>query len=273
MIVRLLAATGLLIGWAVTQPVAEPFQDYREEIAKLGLEFKMVAVQGGRFSGESVEGAEVEPFWIGETEVTWDEYEFFYFGEDPLSLSPEVQQQIDAISRPTPPYAAPDQGWGTGRRPALSMTHYAARQYCRWLSALTGKSYRLATEREWEWALRSGLNPEVALGDRSVYRDNSQGKSQPVAGKQANRLGLFDLLGNVSEFCSDPYDDRVEPDQPLDYVIKGGSYLDPAELLQIGIRRPANEAGCRKTDPQIPKSRWWYSDCFHIGFRVARSTP
>lgn len=119
---RLLAATGLLIGWAVTQPVAEPFQDYREEIAKLGLEFKMVAVQGGRFSGESVEGTEVEPFWIGETEVTWDEYEFFYFGEDPLSLSPEVQQQIDAISRPTPPYAAPDQGWGTGRRPALSLS-------------------------------------------------------------------------------------------------------------------------------------------------------
>ena len=54
---------------------------------------------------------------------------------------------VDAISGPTPPFGFPDQGWGGGDRPAITMTHYAAETFCQWLSKKTGKTYRLPTRR------------------------------------------------------------------------------------------------------------------------------
>jgi sulfatase modifying factor 1 len=88
------------------------------------------------------------------------------------------------------------------------------------------------------------------------------------------------MLGYVAEFCKDiyledAYDKNSGPqNNPLilsggtEHVVRGGSFLsDPIEL-RVANRNKTNHDGWLRTDPQIPKSKWWYSDCYHVGFRV-----
>lgn len=235
----------------------------------------------------------VSPFWMAKTEVTWDEYEEFYFGMNPEGLASDVQTSVDAVSRPTPPYGAPDLGWGAGKRPAMSMTFFAATKYCEWLSTLTGKKYRLPTSAEWEYACRAGTQTSYFFGDDASqlgeyawYKDNSSAKSYEAAAKKPNPWGLLDMLGNVSEFCNDFYSaedykrfppegcpkDPQGPEEGKEHVIRGGSYREEAKEMRSAARQHTTEEGCLVTDPNFPKSKWWYSDCFHTGFRVVRSS-
>ena len=247
-----------------TPPVvlAQPpgtLEDYTETIPGIGVSFRMVALPG------------TDPkVWISQTEVTWDEYELFYFGGADEESTPEVKQRVDAVSRPTPPYGAPDQGWGTGRRPALSMTLYAAHKYCEWLSALTGKTYRLPVQQEWRLACESGSVEEPPLDTIAWSRDNTRRMTMEVGTREPNSWGLHDLLGNVAEFVAP----HVEaPDEPgrRSMPVFGGSYRSQAGELSCSQPQIVSEEECLVTDPQVPKSKWWYSDCFHIGFRVVRS--
>ena len=247
-----------------TPPVvlAQPpgtLEDYTETIPGIGVSFRMVALPG------------TDPkVWISQTEVTWDEYELFYFGGADEESTPEVKQRVDAVSRPTPPYGAPDQGWGTGRRPALSMTLYAAHKYCEWLSALTGKTYRLPAQREWRLACESGSAEKPPLDTIAWSRDNTRRMTMEVGTREPNSWGLHDLLGNVAEFVAP----HVEaPDEPgrRSMSVFGGSYHSQAGELSCSQPQIVSEEECLVTDPQVPKSKWWYSDCFHIGFRVVRS--
>src|SRR5207237_10929711 len=98
---------------------------------------------------------------------------------------------------PKRPKSVHSVGYGKDKQPALCMTRHAAAEYCRWLSAKTGKTYRLATEAEWEYAARagtttpwsSGATPDT-LGDVAWYAANSGGKPHLGGQKKPNAFGL-----------------------------------------------------------------------------------
>lgn len=310
-------------------PFTEPakvtaFEDFTETIPGTTVSFAMKAIPGGTFLMGSPEDepfrrddegpqkkVTVSPFFMGEAEVTWDQYWAFY-GETMSEgrTPPEViyannsNPDVDAVSGPTPPFGIPDQGWGGGDRPAITMTHYAAETFCQWLSKKTGKKYRLPTEAEWEYAVRGGTDtPYFFEGDPKklsdkgfwrkffdadttgiaryvVYAKNSRNMTQEPSAVQANPFGLKNMLGNVMEYCSDRYaadaysklvDGVVDPQGPQtgdEFVVRGGQYFDDASDLRSAARGHTEHDAWLKTDPQKPKSIWWYSDVRSIGFRV-----
>lgn len=305
--------------------VVDGFVDYTERIPGTTVSFDMVAIPGGTFrmgSPESepyrrgdegpVHSVTVDSFWMGRIEVTWDEFEAWYRAtraEGRSDTRLREAEGVDAITGATPPYVPPDQGWGKGDRPAITMTHHAAEQYCRWLSQVTGKRYRLPTEAEWEYAARGGstgpyffegspqqytrrrwwnrlVGPDTDVIDSFVvHRGNSDGRTQPPSVVAPNPFGLEHMLGNVREFTSDWYaPDAYErgagdggvanptgPETGNEHVVRGGSFRsDPADL-RVAARDHTRSDACFLTDPQVPKSRWWYSDCIDIGLRVVRA--
>jgi len=317
----------------VTEIYSEPgkidgFSDFTEYIPGTGVSFTMRAIPGGTFrmgspAGEPFRNADegpvvevtVSPFFMGQAEVTWDEY-LAFFNQTGVEgktsdayLKQDLPSGVDAISGPTPPYGAPDQGWGTGRMPAITMTHHAATVYCEWLSKVTGKLYRLPTEAEWEYAARGGTStpyffegsPKDYAGqglwkrlfgpDTSVinsyvcYAENSQARPEVPGSKRENPFGLEHMPGNVAEFCSDWYAEETYetyagkpvrnprgPEGGKEFVIRGGSFRDDAAMVRSAARDHTRSDDWLKTDPQIPKSIWWYSDCYHVGFRVVCET-
>jgi len=297
------------------------FENFTEMIPGTGVDFEMVAVKGGTFNMGSPEDepfrdpdegpvrkVTLSDFWIGKTEVTWDEYLAFFRatssqGRLDSNTVPE-NEKADAISGATPPWGAPDQGWGKGSRPAITMTWYAAGVYCRWLSSVTGKKYRLPTEAEWEYACRGGtvtpyffrgspkdyssmgflrkiLGPDTStIGSLAIYKENSRARTAEPALLGENPLGLKNMPGNVFEFCSDLYapdyyrsdsTSAINPKGPVrgsEHVIRGGSFRSDAADLRSAARDYTKTTQWLVTDPQMPKSIWWYSDCIDVGFRV-----
>jgi len=304
-------------------PVTE-FKNYTERVPESAISFNMIAIPGGRFKIGSpaeepfrkedegpVKEVEISPFFMAEVEVTWDEYMAFYIqtaaegrSTDTEGIRNRVASSTDAISGATPPYGQPDQGWGMGQRPAISFSFHAAETYCRWLSSVTGKTYRLPTEAEWEYAARAGsegpypfpgdpkkfektgLKAKLSKNDTTVintyiiYKGNSPTKTQTPDRVKPNAFGLRNMAGNVAEFCADwykadayaDYEDGIKdpkgPETGEEHVIRGGSFLSTADLVRSAARDYTRTEAWLRTDPQMPKSIWWYSDCFNVGFRV-----
>jgi formylglycine-generating enzyme required for sulfatase activity len=129
-------------------------------------------------------------------------------------------------------------------------------EFCRKLSELSaekaaGNVYRLPTEAQWEYACRAGTTTQFSfgddesdLGDYAWYRENSASKAHPVGGKQPNAWGLYDMHGNVWEWCQDWYDDYpsgavTDPTGPADgsgRVIRGGGWDFIAEICRSAYR-------------------------------------
>ncbi len=235
---------------------------YAETICGTLVKFDMIGIPAGEvvLADPNGEGAarhiKVKPFWMGKTEVTWDEYDVFVYRLDEPAAPADG---TDAISRPSKPYGTVDRGFGHKGYPVMNVTYHGAEQYCRWLSVKTGKKYRLPTEAEWEYACRAGVpEPDKEhLGDFAWFW---QEKTQPVGKKSPNAWGLFDMLGNVGEWCADLCGKPV---------LCGGCYEDMAKDVRPSARR-YQDASWQANDPQIPKSKWWLSDGPFAGFRVVR---
>lgn len=297
-------------------------EDYTETIPYTTVSFNMKAIPGGSFMIGSPDDEQmrkpdegpqkqvnISPFFMAEIEVSWDEYLAFYGataaeGRSTDTEGTRTQDDLDAISGPTPPYGQPDQNWGMGKRPAITMTYHAAETYCKWLSQVTGKTYRLPTEAEWEYAARAEtqtpfffegeprdfsqkgffsklFGKENNIIDQYViYATNSQGKTEVPDAVQPNPFGLKNMLGNIMEYCSDWYaedayemlqDGVTDPKGPLtgeEHVVRGGTFKSPVDEVRSAARDYTRMEDWMRTDPQMPKSIWWLSDCNSVGFRV-----
>lgn len=236
----------------------------------------------------------VDGFWMGQFEITWDLYNLFVSRElDGNQISnaedSEVSIDVDGISGATTPYVEMSFGMGIDNYPAICMTQLAAVKFCEWLSAMTGRFYRLPTEAEWEYACRAGTKTAFSFGDDSSqleeyawYAENSNDKYQEVGSKKPNPWGLYDMHGNVAEWTLDHYIPTVygqriagvsnplaEGQKVYPKTVRGGSWMDSPNRLRSAARRPSTKKW-KKRDPQIPKSKWWHTDAPFVGFRVVR---
>ena len=282
---------------------------YTEPIAGTEVKFEMVPIPGGKFmmgspadekGRQADEGPQhevkIDAFWMEAHPVTWEEYELWGLGLDKQRremnkiATSQRDKLVDAVATPTKPYADMSFGMGKEGYPAISMSQFAAKVYCKWLSAKTGRYYRLPTEAEWEYACRAGSqaaysfgNDAEKLGAYAWFTDNSDDKYHKVATKKPNAWGLYDMHGDVAQWVLDQYDAGFYKkcagqlaDNPLsppksEYgrVVRGGSWDDEAVKCRSAARR-ASSKDWKKQDPQIPQSIWYLTDANFVGFRVVR---
>jgi len=229
---------------------------YVQKIPGALAEFRMVKLPDGKITtgGKTVT---IKDLWYAETELTWDVFDIWAFRLDQSEA--DQAAGVDAKSRPSKPYGAPDRGFGHAGYPALSMTRHSAEEFCRWLSAKTKITYRLPTAAEWEYAARAGAteNPSP-LGEYAWYWDNAEDKTHAVKSLKPNAFGLHDMLGNVGEWVSTPADIPT---------LAGGHFL--SRKASVGFDQMlAQTPRWNESDPQNPKSRWWLANGPFAGFRV-----
>jgi len=290
---------------------ADEMKPYTEKIPGTEVVFKMVPIKGGKFlmgSPDDEEGrqadegpqheVELKPFWMEEHETTWKEFEQFALKMLRTNVNAEKSPQgkiADALACPTPPYnisAISHDNAGKPGFPASGMTTYAAQMYCKWLTTLTGRYYRLPTEAEWEYACRAGSKDAYSFGndaddidDYAWWFDNTDGRSKKVKQKKPNAWGLYDMHGNVAEwvleqYSPDTYKNRrpdsfgVPMKQPagtgFGQIARGGHCEDEKEADLRCARRLCAVTDWKKQDPMFPQSIWWVTDAAFVGFRVVR---
>ena len=198
--------------------------------------------------------------WVSQTEITWDLYDALVYRLDEKKT--EIASE-DAITRPTKPYVMADRGWGHAGFPALSISHRGAQAFCEWMKQKTGQVWRLPTESEWTHFCKSARITSSQLDDMAWHAGNAERRTHHVGSKKMDANGLYDLAGNVSEWCQT--DDG-------DWVLMGPCFLDVIETDLCDQRRVPIPAW-NETDPQIPKSQWWLSDAPFAGFRVVCESP
>lgn len=288
---------------------------YTVTIPGTDVTFDMVPVPAGTYmmgSPEAEAGREdsegpqlkinVDPFWMARCEVRWAEYKQYMhlytaFKEFESQGLREVndENRIDAITAPTPLYE-PDFTFEYGEdpdQPAVTVTQYSAKQYTKWMSAITGQQYRLPTEAEWEYACRAGSQTAYHFGDDASqlgeyawYADNSdESGTKKVGQKKPNAWGLYDMHGNAAEWVLDAFEpykasdavlnaatDWVRPTVLDPRIVRGGSWEFKADACRSASRYPSDLEAWREYDPNLPKSPWWLTTdpARGVGFRIIR---
>lgn len=191
-----------------------------------------------------------EPFYLSATEVTQEQYQRV-MGENPSKFT------------------------GDPRRPVETVSWADAVEFYRRLSKKESRRYFLPTEAQWEYASRAGSTTKWCfgesagqLGDNAWHKDNSGNTTHPVAQKKPNAWGVYDMYGNVSEWCADrylleyyrtsPLNDPSGPTTGLTRVVRGGGWYSPAVVCDSAVR----EGGC------LPEEAF-----STIGFRVCLKPP
>ncbi len=284
---------------------------YTELVEHTDAKFEMTPIPGGKFlmgspetevGREADEGpqheVEVSPFWMSTFEVTWDVYDVWASDLDVMireakALKITKRDELSEIfqkAQPTPPYM--DMSFGMGKRgfPATCMTQHAARTFCKWLSAKTGRYYRLPTEAEWEYACRAGTTSAYYFGDDpSMLEDHAwfvdnlpEEKYAKVGKKKPNPFGLYDMHGNAAEWVLDQHTpdgynfEGATGKDPLNIpktlyprTVRGGGWNQEATALRSAAREGSTEDWIAQ-DPQEPVSIWYLTDALHVGIRLVR---
>ncbi len=261
--VTLAAPTALLISFVLKDNKA--FKSDFIENASCGLDMKMVYVEGGKLWQSKGEGVALDGFWIGECEVTQAQWSAI--------MGTSIYHQSE-MSRMQTGEARPMRGVGPDY-PMYYVNYYEAKEFCRKLSELTGRKYDLPTEAQWEYAARGGKDYNLTnyaysgsnyVGEVAWYDNNSGTSSHQVKTKKANELGIYDMSGNLREWCKDWYSYKVYldldnpqgPSYGTERVVRGGCWRYGSHDCYVWCREFA-----RREVEQNPN----YSTSY-IGFRV-----
>ena len=209
-----------------------------ETIVVNGVEFNMVKIEGGTFhmgatseqggydEEKPVHSVTISDYYIGETEVT--------------------QELWEAVMGSNPSYFT-----GNNQRPVEYVSWYDCQEFIKKLNQLTGKKFRLPTEAEWEYAARGGkysrgykYSGRNDVDEVAWYESNSGETTHPVATKEANELGLYDMNGNVWEWCKDWYgyyqsNSQTNPTGPSEgrsRVLRGGGWFNSDWNVRVSSR-------------------------------------
>ena len=291
---------------------------YTQTIPGSEATFEMQPIPGGKFllgspasepdrkpdEGPQIE-VQIEPFWIGTHEVTWSQYKHYMSmyvtfkklaGAKLQPVTPAVKHEIvtapSSLYDPTFTFKLGD----SPNQPAVTMSQFAAKQYTKWLSGISGLYFRLPTEAEWEYACRAGSTVAYSFGDDPAklgeyawYFDNSSERMHSVGEKKPNAWGLFDMHGNVSEWVIDEYtkdgherlkgkgtvawnDAIAWPKKLFPRIVKGGGFEDDDAGCRVAARRKSDDDDWREEDPNFPQSPWWFTSqpALSVGFRPIR---
>lgn len=241
-------------------------------VTRLPYEPEMVRVEAGKYEQgctaeqsdcdsdeRNVHSVQISAFQMGKTEVTNEQFVAFlndvyedisventqvtYNGNLFFDLSSKLVHSKQNKFSVKPGYE---------KHPVVYVSWIAAVEYCAWLNQKTGKKYRLPTEAEWEYAARGGAKSKSFkysgsnnINEVGWYNNNSGSDTHPVAEKKANELGLYDMSGNVWEWCADWYAEsypttaQTNPKGPTSgtyRVLRGGSWLLNVRYCRVSVR-------------------------------------
>ena len=292
---------------------------YKAAIPGTEIYYEMIPIPGGvvKFGSPTGEAGQhqsetpqtevrIEPFWMGKTEVTWKEYkhfmglyvvlkEFEAYGIRKM----DEEHEVDAITVPTELYE-PTFTFETGDdddMPAVTMTQYAAKQYTKWLTLISGRQYRLPGEAEWEHACRAGTTTAYSFGDDASklgeyawYAENGEQHNHIVGQKKPNPWGLYDMHGSAAEWVADQYDEKGYtmlqtvkspnglsaihwPTIAFPRVVRGGHWGATPQNCRSASRLGSDYDEWKEKDPNVPLSPWWTTSdpSRGVGMRLVRS--